>query len=435
MFSGRCFKENCQNKLCAKCDCEEKVLLCKEHIIEHVLKPSSKRHQCIQLYFRPSEETRHLVIQKLRELKKDIQAYKKEETANTGEIIKNLKVAFWKHLEKINEIEMRCSKMIEGLLNEEEFLDVANEDDMESVLKLDAQKASIKMIGWNVNCCRLDYKEIQANITKTYEIPFNPLTPFGGAVEDEIESNELSFFRSNTSNFSTINLDSFQISSTTTLTTQETIQYYISCCILPDKTYFYCNPNSGSGITFTIDKNRNVKQLQKSKSISYLDPIFYNNYIYLLGGNNKVAERYDFKQNLWQSISPPPQDLNYNYGCNALFGDSILITGKYLQKIISYSITQNNYKDVPRLLLNSSYKSMLRGNNRIYLFERGERIFESFENDISNWAHIGNNTLPGNSHRQSVVVRYKGNLYFVDFDSQIWKFDLSTKQASQVKSV
>mmetsp|Transcript_26166 Transcript_26166/g.25773 ORF Transcript_26166/g.25773 Transcript_26166/m.25773 type:complete len:85 (+) Transcript_26166:464-718(+) len=77
------------------------------------------------------------------------------------------------------------------------------------------------------------------------------------------------------------------------------------------------------------------------------------------------------------------QDLNFTYGCNALYRDSILIASYSIQKVIIYSIPQNNYQEVPNLALTASrYRFMLRGNNRIYLFEKGGRIFESGINNI-----------------------------------------------------
>ncbi|CAG9315497.1 unnamed protein product [Blepharisma stoltei] len=194
--------------------------------------------------------------------------------------------------------------MIEILYNGREFLDIATEDNMENILKLNATDIQQKTIWWNIS--QLSYKEVNEAIENMYKHPF--VAYFAGTLEDEIESNELSFFRHNSSNFATINLDNLQISSTVTLPTQESIHGYTGSCILPDKTYFYgCNNNSSSATTFTIDKNKNLKQLQNSKVNYNVFPIFFNNYIYLIGGNNNLAERYDFKQNVRKYGSSAPR--------------------------------------------------------------------------------------------------------------------------------
>ncbi|CAG9332593.1 unnamed protein product [Blepharisma stoltei] len=230
------------------------ALFCKKHSLEHFSKESFKRHQCLNFYFKPAEEIKQPIIDKLIALKKDIKNYKIEGIKNAKKIIKDFKTAFGKYIDQINETEQRCNKMIQFLYSGEKALDVANENDMESVLKCSASNVQHKMAEWDIKECYLDYKDINAAISKTYEIPFNPFR------YDTITSNELSFFRCSTSNFATINLDTFQISSTVTLPTQESIHGYARSCILPDHTYFYCcNLNSSSGLTFTIDKNKNVK--------------------------------------------------------------------------------------------------------------------------------------------------------------------------------
>ncbi|CAG9324145.1 unnamed protein product [Blepharisma stoltei] len=430
-MSGRCFKDGCTNQLYGKCECEGITLFCKDHGFEHWEKKSSKGHWCLRVYFKPAEEIKQPIIDKLIALKEDIKNYKIDALINANTIIKNFKTTLGRYIDQINEVEARINKMLTILYSGEEVLDIAKDDDMESVLKLNASDVQYKMIGWYIRPCYLDYKDINAAISKTYGIPFNP---FMQPIEDIIEWNELSFFRNSTSNFATINLDTFQISSTATLPTQEPIHGHTTSCILPDYTYFYCCNNTSSGLVFTIDKNKNVKYLQNSKVNHYAHPIFYNNFIYLIGGRNNLAERYDFKRNVWESMAPLPQGFNFTIGCNALYRDLILITSYYIQKIIIYSITQNNYQEVPNLVLNASYKFMLRGNKRVYLFEKGGRTFESAENNVFSWTQIGTNSIYRN-YNQSSAVRYKGCLYFVVCINQLWKFDLGSKQASQVATV
>ncbi|CAG9315489.1 unnamed protein product [Blepharisma stoltei] len=307
MLSCRCFKENCYNKPAGKCKCERNVLFFIEHAPEHFQKPCNRSHQWLSPDIKPADEISQPIIIKLIELKKDIEGYRNKIISEANEVINNFKTTFGEYLDQINNIEKRWSKIIEGLMSGEKSLDDSAEDDMENVFKLYAERAP----RWDSKQYCLDYSEIYAAISKTYEIPFKE------AIEDTIKSSELSFFMSNSQNFTTINLDSFKITSTVTLPVQERIHPYTSSCMLPNKSYFYFgNPNTNSGLTFTIDKNYNVKQLQKSKPGSYIDSVFYENFMYLIGGDTNMAERYDFVQNQWESLAPVPQGLNFDFSCS-----------------------------------------------------------------------------------------------------------------------
>ncbi|CAG9322362.1 unnamed protein product [Blepharisma stoltei] len=77
---------------------------------------------------------------------------------------------------------------------------------------------------------------------------------------------------------------------------------------------------------------------------------------------------------------------------------------------------------------------MLRGNERVYALEKGGRIFESAESNIFSCAQKETNSMPG-SINQSSIVRYKSCLYFVLYNNALWKFDLASKQLSDVGTV
>ncbi|CAG9315493.1 unnamed protein product [Blepharisma stoltei] len=205
MSISRCFVDGCMSKLFGKCECEGIVLFCKEHAVDHVVKPSSKGHQCLRLYFRPADEIRQPIIDKLKEFKNDIKKYRNAAIANANEIINNFKNELGKYINKINEVEMRCNKMIEILYSGEEVLDIFTQDDMENVLKLNATGTKECIADWNIDEYQLDYKDINAAIKNIYKIPFK--------IYWVIESNKLSFFRANSSSFTTINLGFFYSSS------------------------------------------------------------------------------------------------------------------------------------------------------------------------------------------------------------------------------
>ncbi|CAG9323654.1 unnamed protein product [Blepharisma stoltei] len=58
---------------------------------------------------------------------------------------------------------------------------------MESILKCSASNIQHKMAEWDIKEWYLDYKDINAVISKIYEIPFNPLDKL-----EKIQLNEMS---------------------------------------------------------------------------------------------------------------------------------------------------------------------------------------------------------------------------------------------------
>ncbi|CAG9331582.1 unnamed protein product [Blepharisma stoltei] len=96
MFSGRCFKEGCTNKLHGKCECQGTVLFCKDHLSEHAEKPASKGHRCLRPCFKQLEEIKQPVIEKLAKLKKDIKKnYPSEILLSMASRIKKYKIFCW----------------------------------------------------------------------------------------------------------------------------------------------------------------------------------------------------------------------------------------------------------------------------------------------------------------------------------------------------
>ncbi|CAG9311116.1 unnamed protein product [Blepharisma stoltei] len=430
-MNNHCFKLDCKNQVYGKCECQGKTLFCYEHLAEHVEFSSPRGHQCIRNYFKPSPELINPIIQKMLEISSDLKLFRNQMVQNSYEIIKSVKKHLDIFMEEINKIELKCKRMVEILQGEGKILDIFSENDIENILKLDIQQAQQKLLGWNKNL-QINNNGIIDSINKFFEIPWDP---FRKQIKDVVESKDLSFFRHKTKDFITVNLENFQITTVALDLPQVIAGYDYSCFMLPNKSYFYYLNGRSFGFIFIIDEHRNITTLTEAKINYYVDLIIIENSVYIIGGRNNLAEKYDMGSNKWERLASLPNNLNFDISCNIQFDHSILITGYYLQKIISYCTIHNKYKELSDIILQEKcYKIFISGNDKIYAIEQGGKNYESEINDVSRWNIIGCNNMPSN-YLQSVKVRYKNDIYFVQYSDILWKFDLSSKQLSQIKAV
>ncbi|CAG9311117.1 unnamed protein product [Blepharisma stoltei] len=300
-MNNHCFKLGCKNQVYGKCECQGKTLFCYEHLAEHVesLSPSPRGHQCIRNYFKPSPELKNPVIQKILEISSDLKLFRNLMVQNSFEIITNVKKHLDMFMKEINKIELKCKRMVEILLKGEETLDIFSENDIENILKLDIQQAQQKLLGWNKNL-QINNNGIIDSINKFFETPWNP---FRKQVKDVVESKDLSFFKHKTKDFITVNLENFQMTTITLDLPQVITGHDNNFFMLPDRSYFYSLNRKSSGLTFIIDQNRKIKKLTEAKINYHADLIIIENSVYLIGGRNNLAEKYDMGSNKWERLA------------------------------------------------------------------------------------------------------------------------------------
>ncbi|CAG9311028.1 unnamed protein product [Blepharisma stoltei] len=417
-MASKCFVSGCSSKPYGKCDCSENyTIFCQLHAAQHMQTlVGDKRHQCLRLYYTPAAETKILIQKKIAELRQGLQKYRKNVISDAKEIIGAVKNNLEKALQSLDKLEEKFLRIV--LMTEfNEILDLSKENDPESVLKMEPFAADIETKDWYFP----DF------ISKTESLVSNISTYF---------NNNIFFKGSSNKELSEINLKTFQ-ETKFNLDLMENIHFQISSCILPDKSvFYYSNPNSlTSTYTFIIDKNKNIKQVANSKRSPYLYPIYFDGFVYALGGRNNLAQRFCLKSNTWEDCAPLPAGLNFDQTAAVLFNQEILLTGNYLTKMIKYSPKNNNYSDIIGLNLTSgSRKTLFKGGKKALILQTSGNIFESEENNINKWNLIGSNNIPSGAYSSTYVIEYNGCIYMILLQNQLWEFNLSTKQLRPVNT-
>ncbi|CAG9311024.1 unnamed protein product [Blepharisma stoltei] len=436
-MASKCFVSGCSSKPYGKCDCsEDYTIFCQYHSTKHMqILDGDKRHRCLRLYYTPAAEIKILVKKKIAELRQGLQKYRKNVILDAKEIIGAVKNNLEKALQSLDKLEEKFLRI--ALMTEfNEILDLSKENDPESVLKMEPYVADFETKDWYFP----DFISKTESLVSNISICFNAnIDPFQRPKPDinRMQDDKYIFFKGNSNKeLSEINLKTFQ-ETKLNLDLIENIPFQISSCILPDKSvFYYSNPNSlTSTYTFIIDKNKNIKQVANSKVSRYLYPIYFDGFVYALGGQNNLAQRFCLKSNTWEDCAPLPTGLSFHQTAAILFNEEILLTGYYLTKMIKYSPKNNNYSDIVGLNLTQSvYKILFKGDKKAFILQTSGNIFESEENNVNKWNLIGNNNIPSNYAPTTYVIEYHGCIYMILLINQLWEFNLSTKQLRLVNT-
>ncbi|CAG9311023.1 unnamed protein product [Blepharisma stoltei] len=431
-MASKCFVSGCSSKPYGKCDCsEDYTIFCEIHGTKHMQTlVGDKRHQFLRLYYTPAAETKILIQKKIAELRQGLQKYRKNVILDAKEIIGSVKNNLEKALQSLDKLEEKFSRI--ALMTEfNEILDLSKENDPESVLKMEPFAADIEAQKWYFPNFISKTESLVSNISTYFNANIDPFHNI-----NSIQDDKYIFFKGNSNKeLSEINLKTFQ-ETKFNLDLIENIHFQISSCILPDKSvFYYSNPNSSSGYTFIIDKNKNIKQIANSKPSLYLYPIYFDGFVYALGGGNNLAQRFCLKSNTWEDCAPLPAGLNFTQTAAVLFNEAILLTGYYLTKMIKYSPKNNNYSDIIGLNLTQNVlKIMFKGCKKAFILQTGGNIFESEENNVNKWNLIGTNSIKHGANPTTYVIEYHGCIYMILLQNQLWEFNLSTKQLRLVNT-
>ncbi|CAG9311027.1 unnamed protein product [Blepharisma stoltei] len=299
-MTSKCFVSGCSSKPYGKCDCSENyTIFCEIHAAQHFeIWVGDKRHRCLRLYYTPAAETKILVKKKIAELRQGLQKYRKNVILDAKEIIEIVVNNLEKALQSLDKLEEKFSWIV--LMTEcNEILDLSEENDPESVLKMEPFDADFETKKWYFPDFISKTESLVLNISTCFNTNINPFQRPKPDI-NSIQDYKYIFFKGNNKELSEINLKTFQ-ETKFNLDLMENIHFQISSCILPDKSvFYYSNTNSSSEYTFIIDKNKNIKQVANSKPSPYLYPIYFDGFVYALGGGNNLAQRFCLKSNTWE---------------------------------------------------------------------------------------------------------------------------------------
>lgn len=287
------------------------------------------------------------------------------------------------------------------------------------------------------------FHKIQGLIAENLEMPtFNPSDNIKHQENQlnelsnlKIIENEILFFRNNTKQLITCDLDSLETQTKDQNSLPEIIDIHISICEIPKKSKF-CYGNT-SGLTFIVDQKKNVFLLPNGKPSCILDSNYHNNYVYVIGGIPKLSERFNLTFFNWESCAAIPFDHDFYCSRSAILGNQILIVGFYIPKVISYDVVQNKYHELSGILLAlDAFKFVFTAESRVYIGENQNNIYESALNDTTRWTCISRtNSLIANYIQVSYYTLIDDSVFFLTFPNKLYEFKMKTKEIKHIKDL
>ncbi|CAG9310663.1 unnamed protein product [Blepharisma stoltei] len=228
-----------------------------------------------------------------------------------------------------------------------------------------------------------------------------------------------------------------------------------SCIVqLPNKELFcYGKENPITGITLIIDLNSYTikKILPSGENISQAGILYFQKCVYIFGGLetsaagnftfSKIVQRFDLTKNRWETLlSIPEQSMN----CSVVpFKQRILLAGlSNEENIFEYDVNLDSFTKIKLESGEDSYKLLIVGNSRVYLFEGWENVWESEIDNEYFWNKIGKIDY-SLIHAQSYRIRCRENVYLglIEMNEKnIWcysyyKFELKEKRLERIISI
>lgn len=416
----QCFADNCASNPVSYCTCSGvPIVFCLTHSLEH--NEIDRLHRIIDIQTCPPSDSL-IKIMKINQLKISLKITKRSVISQTFDLIKlvnTLNKAFQDH---INKLIINCDQII---------LRMASQDGITRVFSHDLFMS--KLVANQIQTCLKEWKDgITKKIWKLKDLieetlDFSELNLF-----DPVD-NEIIFFRHNTKEMISLNLNSFETQIKEQNILPGDINWFISICEIPNKSKF-CFGNI-TGLTFLIDQDKNIRLLPDGKPNWGLVSKYHKNFVYAIGGENKLAEKYNLRENIWESCALIPFNYNFYGSRCAILGNKIVIVGFYFRKVIIYDIIQNTYLEMTGISLGLNVdKFTFTGKNRVYIGEHNKKFYESAENDLTSWTCISKTNPVIGNYQISYCCMINESVLFMNY-SNLYEFNLSTKEIKQIKGL
>ncbi|CAG9327944.1 unnamed protein product [Blepharisma stoltei] len=410
-----CWKQGCKNKV--------KVLFkymdspsysCKIHMYKYAQATSIEEHKFEILEIKVNQKYKENLIEELHKLSKELLDIKENLIKDTYKKIQELKLSLIKALENIEKIRINQVDLIRSISSIKKIPKI-NQNPLEKLLSLDPDSAQKKLDEFG---CKFNHSDFELNKNDR---------------ADDIENNEIVFFRNNTKNSVRVNLTNYSKSEKQIYILQNNVSHphAISMCLIPDKSIFCYGNYPGEGTAFILYPNSIIKQLSDGNPSGNMGAVYYDGFIYLFGGFNaqgnawNQAAKYELSTDKWYEIRPLKENLSRvsciagNYG--------IAFVGFQSSELYLYNHKQDIYNKIYCNFAANTRKVLLQAENRVFLIESGKNIYESNSSQLSNWKIIGASQISYGS-RAAYQVYFNQSCYFMDSDCRIYKFDMKSLQ-------
>jgi hypothetical protein len=205
-----------------------------------------------------------------------------------------------------------------------------------------------------------------------------------------------------------------------------------SWCELENKSIFFCGGNgmNNSEVLVVNFDEKTVVNRSPFTGRSGHFIIEHSNMLYVFGGNKgKVAERYRFDNDTWDLLAEMPYKIMRLSG--ALISDEIILSGADCEKLFTYNIRENAYKDLSiQDLAKGKNKILFSHQNIIYCLSGDKLLYASYDN-IDKWTSV--DIIDRDWWTYSKPVVYDNHAYFIKyFVRNLWRLNLTTFELTEL---
>ncbi|CAG9309886.1 unnamed protein product [Blepharisma stoltei] len=421
----KCFYQGCNELPFGYCDCNEYyTMFCPSHIREH-MSSDERKHRFIDCYLNVPTESRNIIIKRLCDIKSDISSNIRYLTAKRNLLIETIIHSFDMSLNSLKNLEKYCNETIKYVSQSK--ISILDPSNITSILKLNPYEIEEKLESWDIIKPDLNFDQIIKFIeqffrNKTYEFTYE-------------KSPNLIFFQSQTKNLISYNVDEMNENKILdALSLTNNMDWSVSLCKIPSQRLFCYGRCCGNCFTFIIEKNKTIRDVALGKGNSLLKTVFMDSFVYAIGGEKNLAEKYNIETNSWEECSTLPFG-NYSRSVSIVYNNKILIAARDMENIISYDKREDQYFQVQNLVLSKGLnKWLLTDNKRVYAIELTAGIYECEIDNLMIWKRVGDNQVKGR-YITSFDVQYQNSFYLINSSYDLIKFSLSTKSLDVVKTI
>jgi hypothetical protein len=385
-------------------------------------------------------------VEKLREIERELQEFRieAENSFKEGDIRSkgNWVTVFVNSTEKIEGIVRRVNEIEEKTIMKIDF----NE-------KIEENKRQCNQLIENCkNQCKADMESFK---NQQLEQKVRMAKAFGITIKEDIQENLelidkcsekndqfMCYFDKNSKNLNIIDVNSNKDTKHTLNELNTNWSYMCASALLPGNKYFTyaCDIteiySSYSNLAFIIGiDDKTIEVCMPSKSQGYSgESIYYNGCVYVFGAytskTESTSEKYDILTRKWFDIASLPSPSCWN--CTVLVDNLIFIAGIYSTIVSKYNTIDDsissygNFADI--------YKRICYAFGKIYLFVQ-ENIYESTNVENPEFVRISSSSSLSNRRVISYSVQNGVNIYFLQEDWIIYRFNVLTKHFDKFRSV
>ncbi|CAG9324610.1 unnamed protein product [Blepharisma stoltei] len=202
----------------------------------------------------------------------------------------------------------------------------------------------------------------------------------------------------------------------------------ISMCKIPDCGVFCYGDWPPSGKTLIITNDKLIMQLPTGRPCCNTKALMYKNSIYVFGGYKNRIEESEFASEFnlltsnWKVLTSMPKPSTGVYSLP--YDEEILLLGCNHDKLYSYNIQKNSYREVTAMV--KGKRRVLFGIGKlVYVIESEGNILKS-EGNLIEWSIIGSGSAF--QPQISYIELYNESFYFMDQTCLLYQFKLSEER-------